>query len=76
MVEQFRDCYNRFFSKYIRLVQPHYDHTMNNTFDYKSISTDVKQLIANYTFWDEKLYQFAKQIAIQRSKKVLNAQMW
>ena len=73
-INMFRNCYNHFFKNNIKVVQPHTEFIYK--LNYNTASINVKNLVANYTKWDAKLYNFAKQLAIERSTKIFNGQMW
>ena len=74
VLRTFHKCYNDFVTKNIHVVEPHY--YIKPDFPYEQVSPKVKELTNNYTIWDQKLYEFAKKVAIKRSKLVFSGRMW
>lgn len=74
MLNDFQTCYQNFVKNNITVVEPH--SYIKKKVNYNAIRDDVYQLIVNYTQWDRKLYQFAKDVVTQRYNKVINGQFW
>ena len=73
-LNKFHQCYADFFVEQIWNIEPH--AYIKKNFNYDTLTEDARNFIANYTKWDVKVYDFAKDLALKRAKKIFAGEMW
>ena len=74
-LRQFQECYNNFFENNIANNIVQHNPNAKQHFNYHSLSDNIFQLADNDAKWDQKLYQFAKKLAIKRSNDIFNGKI-